>query len=333
MGVVNVFILPIAAVVCSFLSSRMPKTEKNVTAMRLKIPTFLLMLPIALAAVIAVCVIGLQSSPIAWVLLALLLYVAGAVWDDARQKKLQHMAAGVSGNNGRQNHGIIMKYQMMQPLVSSAAIAGMFFYGAYAIRDMIGTGGLFWIFAIVAIVFAGTFIYTLAGFVDYLRYGYSKDFAIKFYNACKQQNLLDSEDDVTVQRMVNLAQNHFGKIVIKAETSAVLLFEEGKKIVDGDKITEQHSKARSECIVAKKKFIEEKNAVEPFAEYTGRDKRIAMLKREQEIEADIAEKQYGQSASLRAASKGIKEKNRMEFYGEREELITKGYAPCKNCNP
>jgi hypothetical protein len=174
---------------------------------------------------------------------------------------------------------------------------------------MIGTGGLFWIFAIVAIVFAGTFIYTLAGFVDYLRYGYSKDFAIKFYNACKQQNLLDSEDDVTVQRMVNLAQNHFRKIVIKAETSAVLLFEEGKKIVDGDKITEQHSKARSECIVAKKKFIEEKNAVEPFAEYTGRDKRIAMLKREQEIEADIAEKQYGQSASLRAVSKGIKEKN------------------------
>ena len=217
MRVVNVFILPIAAVVCIFLSSRMPKTEKNVTAMRLKIPTFLLMLPIALAAVIAVCVIGLQSSPIAWVLLALLLYVAGAVWDDARQKKLQHMAAGVSGNNGRQNHGIIMKYQMMQPLVSSAAIAGMFFYGAYAIRDMIGTGGLFWIFAIVAIVFAGTFIYTLAGFVDYLRYGYSKDFAIKFYNACKQQNLLDSEDDVTVQRMVNLAQNHFGKIVIKAK--------------------------------------------------------------------------------------------------------------------
>lgn len=33
------------------------------------------------------------------------------------------------------------------------------------------------------------------------------------------------------------------------------------------------------------------------------------------------------------SAKGIKEKNRMEFYGERDELIAKGYAPCKNCNP
>ena len=29
----------------------------------------------------------------------------------------------------------------------------------------------------------------------------------------------------------------------------------------------------------------------------------------------------------------IKEKNKMEFYGERDELIAREYAPCKNCNP
>lgn len=29
----------------------------------------------------------------------------------------------------------------------------------------------------------------------------------------------------------------------------------------------------------------------------------------------------------------IKEKNKMEFYGERDELIAREYAPCKNCKP
>lgn len=31
--------------------------------------------------------------------------------------------------------------------------------------------------------------------------------------------------------------------------------------------------------------------------------------------------------------KDMKEKNRIDFFGSREELITKEYAPCKNCNP
>lgn len=31
--------------------------------------------------------------------------------------------------------------------------------------------------------------------------------------------------------------------------------------------------------------------------------------------------------------KDIKEKNKLEFNGERDELITKEYAPCKKCNP
>ena len=29
----------------------------------------------------------------------------------------------------------------------------------------------------------------------------------------------------------------------------------------------------------------------------------------------------------------ISEKNRSEFYGNREELISKGYSPCGNCDP
>ncbi len=138
---------------------------------------------------------------------------------------------------------------------------------------------------------------------------YSKDFAIKFYNACKEQKLLDPDDSATVQRMVNLAQNHFKKIVVKPETSAVLLFEEGRKIVDGDKLAEQLSQARGKCAVAKKEFITDKENIERFAEYTGREKRIAMLEREREIEANLAEEQYKQSLALRTASKGIKEKN------------------------
>jgi outer membrane biosynthesis protein TonB len=31
--------------------------------------------------------------------------------------------------------------------------------------------------------------------------------------------------------------------------------------------------------------------------------------------------------------KDIKPSNRWDFYGEREELIQKGYVPCKKCNP
>ena len=33
------------------------------------------------------------------------------------------------------------------------------------------------------------------------------------------------------------------------------------------------------------------------------------------------------------SAKEIKEKNKLEFYGERDELIAREYAPCKNCNP
>jgi len=29
----------------------------------------------------------------------------------------------------------------------------------------------------------------------------------------------------------------------------------------------------------------------------------------------------------------IKEKNKLEYSGSREELINQGYAPCKRCNP
>ena len=31
--------------------------------------------------------------------------------------------------------------------------------------------------------------------------------------------------------------------------------------------------------------------------------------------------------------KDMKEKNRMEFFGERDELLLKEYEPCKNCKP
>lgn len=308
LGIVNVFVLPLVAVVCIFMSNRKPKTEKKVTTVRIKVPTLLMMLPIAAVAFVAVFAIGLQDSPAAWVILLVLLYFIWAVWDNARQKRLEHKAAGIAGNNGRQNRGVLMRPQL-QALIFSAIIAVCMGISAYAILDMIGTNLIFWLFGLAALVFAWVFIYCLFGFMDYLRYGYSKDFAVKFYNACKEQKLLDPDDSATVQRMVNLAQNHFKKIVVKPETSAVLLFEEGRKIVDGDKLAEQLSQTRGKCAVAKKEFITDKENVEQFAEYTGRDKRIAMLKREQEIEADLAEQQYKQSLALRTASKGLKEKN------------------------
>lgn len=308
-GIVNVFVLPILSVVCIFLSTRKPKTEKKVTTVRIKVPTLLLMLPVAAVTVVVLFAMGLQDNSTAWVILLVLLFFIWVVWDNARQKKLDRKVADVGTNYSRQNRGVLMIFQLKMATVSSAICAVSFGYGAYMILDFAGTGLFFWLFGLATLLFAGVFITNLLKFVDYLRYGYSKDFAITFYNACKEQGLLDPDDSVTVQRMVNLAQNHFKKIVVKPETSAVLLFEEGRKIVDGDKLAEQLSQTRGKCAVAKKEFITDKENVERFAEYTGREKRIAMLEREREIEAELAEKQYKQSLALRTASKGIKEKN------------------------
>lgn len=308
LGIVNVFILPLLAVVCIFMSNRKPKTEKKETTVRIKVPTLLLMLPVAAVTVVALFAMGLQDNSTAWVILLVLLFVIWAVWDNARQKRLERKAAGVGGNNGRQNRGVLMHPELQAPICSAICAVCMGF-SAYTIFDAIGTGIFFWLFGLAALLFAYVFFYGLLSFIDYVRYGYSKDFAVKFYNACKAQKLLEPDDSATVQRMVNLAQNHFKKIVVKPETSAVLLFEEGRKIVEGDKLAEQLSQERGKCAVAKKQFITDKENVERFAEYTGREKRIAMLKREQEIEADLAEQQYKQSLALRTASKGIKEKN------------------------
>lgn len=274
--------------------------------MRIKIPTILLMLPIVVVAVAAVFATGLQDSSTAWVILLVLLFFIWAVWGTVRQKRLERKAAGVGGNHGRQNRGVLMHFQPLK-LISCAVCAVSSGYAAYISFDVIGT--LFWLNGLLAFFCACVFFTSLPSFIDYVRYGYSKDFAVQFYNACKKQTLLDPDDPVTVQRMVNLAQSHFKKIVIKPQTSAVLLFEEGRKIVEGDKLAEQLSQERGKCAVAKKQFITDKENVECFAEYTGREKRIAMLQHEREIEADNAEKQYKQSRALRTASKGIKEKN------------------------